>query len=513
MSALILVQGFFGTSASRLLIAVVAAVAVGALVSSIAVLMGHRQARLDRRLAGYEMPEAVAAGSPATSSLAPETATVQQAMEMTSRFHARTGLLAKTERLLEQADLPFRAAEVLFYVPMFAVLAFLLVAIVFGPIAGLITAVVVIAVPYVYLSRRTKSRLERFERQLPDTLTLLASSLRAGFSLLQALETLAQETAEPSRRELQRVFTEVRLGRPVEEALAEVAERMGSRDLAWTVMAIGIQREVGGNLAVLLDTVADTMTKRQQLRREVSALTAEGRLSAVDAQHLSTGHRGDPLAVPSRLHQRVVPSRHRGRRHRHLHDPDRHRMVLAQPHRRHRGLTCPSPSFSSSPSSRPQCCSARGRSRPRSSRVRRLARSTRTMAQYGGTNVRQQEMLESIGERVLAPVGSGLLGLARRFTPAGYVESLKRKIVLAGSPPGYEVDRFLVGKVLAVGMVIPWFLLVFVGLGIDGFIGLVIVALLSSLVLLRPGRDPRPPNRGPPPRTSSASSPTSSTSS
>jgi tight adherence protein B len=98
---------------------------------------------------------------------------------------------------------------------------------------------------------------------------------------MQGLEAVAQEIADPMRKELQRVFTEVRLGRVVEDALGDSAARMESRDLEWTVMAIKIQREVGGNLAVLLDTVADTMVKRERVRRELQALTAEGRLSAI----------------------------------------------------------------------------------------------------------------------------------------------------------------------------------------------------------------------------------------
>ena len=126
-----------------------------------------------------------------------------------------------------------------------------------------------------------RSRQLRFEHQLPDTLTLLASSLRAGFSLMQGLEAVAQEISDPMQKELQRVFTEVRLGRPVEDALGDAADRMDSNDLRWTVMAIRIQREVGGNLAVLLDTVSDTMVKRERIRRELRALTAEGRLSAI----------------------------------------------------------------------------------------------------------------------------------------------------------------------------------------------------------------------------------------
>ena len=104
--------------------------------------------------------------------------------------------------------------------------------------------------------------------------------MRAGFSFAQGLEAVAEEASEPARRELQRVYAESRLGRPIEDAMEDSAERMHSVDLLWAVMAIRIQREVGGNLAELLDTVADTMTERERLRHEILSLTAEGRMSA-----------------------------------------------------------------------------------------------------------------------------------------------------------------------------------------------------------------------------------------
>jgi tight adherence protein B len=257
-----------------LLIAVLVAVAAGLLVVAVSVLFDRRQAKVERQLAGYELAEQEAADGS-------ETAVVQQAMAVTSRWAERAGLLTRVENMLERADLPVRASELLFYVPAFAVVAFLLFAVIVGPIAGLIAAGVVAMGPFAYVGYRERQRLLAFEHQLPDTLTLLASSLRAGFSLMQGLEAVAQETAEPMRKELQRVFTEVRLGRPIEDALGDAADRMDSNDLRWTVMAIRIQREVGGNLAVLLDTVADTMVKRERVRRELRALTAEGRLSAV----------------------------------------------------------------------------------------------------------------------------------------------------------------------------------------------------------------------------------------
>ena len=285
----VIASAFIGSSGSRLLIALLTAAAVGLLVIAITVLLGRSQAKVERQLAGYELPDGTEAGPSGSAGgmSQPETAVVQQAMAFTSRMAVRTGLMARTEMMLEQADLPLRAGELLFYAPAFAIIVFLLFAVIAGPIVGLVGGVIVLLAPFSYLNYRQSSRRKRFERQLPDTLTLLASSLRAGFSLMQGLEAVAQEIADPMRKELQRVFTEVRLGRPVEDALGDAAVRMESKDLDWTVMAIRIQREVGGNLAVLLDTVADTMVKRERIRRELRALTAEGRLSAIILSILS----------------------------------------------------------------------------------------------------------------------------------------------------------------------------------------------------------------------------------
>jgi tight adherence protein B len=112
-------------------------------------------------------------------------------------------------------------------------------------------------------------------------LQLLSGSLRAGYSLLQGIEAVSKEVEDPMGKELRRVITEARLGREVEDSMDAVAERMASPDFAWAVMAIRIQREVGGNLSELLLTVADTMIERERLRRDIAALTAEGKLSAM----------------------------------------------------------------------------------------------------------------------------------------------------------------------------------------------------------------------------------------
>jgi tight adherence protein C len=114
-------------------------------------------------------------------------------------------------------------------------------------------------------------------------------------------------------------------------------------------------------------------------------------------------------------------------------------------------------------------------------------RSLQAVAVYGGgTTVREQEMLETVGDRVLAPVAKGFMDIARRLTPAGYVQSVKTRIVLAGSPPGFEVDRFLAAKVLATGSILLWVLLVHVVLGMGGLVGFLLIGGLSAAAFFAP---------------------------
>lgn len=207
---------------------------------------------------------------------------MNSAVGVTEGIAQRTGLLEKAEQKLEQADVPIRPAEALFFYFAGLLVLFFLSWLVSGnPITGLIVAFVAAMVPPAVLERRRSKRLKQFEAMLPDTLSLLSGTLRAGFSFIQGMEAVANETAEPMRRELQRAFTEAKLGVAVDEALDDVAVRMQSEDLRWAVLAIKIQREVGGNLAELLDTVSSTMIERERLRAEIKALTAEGRISAI----------------------------------------------------------------------------------------------------------------------------------------------------------------------------------------------------------------------------------------
>jgi tight adherence protein B len=210
-----------------------------------------------------------------------ETAVLKRIVGLTGRLADRAGLLSRTEDALEGADLPLRPPEALFFYFSSVFVIALLGIMLFPPGLALILIVAATILPVAWLHRRRKKRLRVFQTQLPSTLNLLSGSMRAGFSFAQGLESVANEAVEPTRRELQRVFTESRLGRPIEDALEDSANRMTSVDLMWAVMAIRIQREVGGNLAELLDTVADTMTQRERIRHEIKALTAEGRFSGI----------------------------------------------------------------------------------------------------------------------------------------------------------------------------------------------------------------------------------------
>ena len=134
--------------------------------------------------------------------------------------------------------------------------------------------------PRTWLRRTGRRRQKAFLMALPDSLQLLASSLSSGYSLAQALDALVQEGSEPMAGEMGRALAEARIGRPLEDSLDAVGERMDCEDFRWVVMAVRVQRQVGGNLAEVLGRVCATMRDRASLRRQVQALSAEGRLSA-----------------------------------------------------------------------------------------------------------------------------------------------------------------------------------------------------------------------------------------
>ncbi len=192
------------------------------------------------------------------------------------------GVFSMIETALEQANVPLRPGEAITIAIGIAIALGAVVLLVTGnPITALIIAVVALALAGGAVQAIASRERARFADQLPDTLNLISTSLRAGYSLLQAVEAVGSEAHDPTGREFQRAITETRLGRSPVDSLADVASRMESKDFDWAVLAINIQREVGGNLAEVLQTAAETMVERNRLRREMRALTAEGRISAI----------------------------------------------------------------------------------------------------------------------------------------------------------------------------------------------------------------------------------------
>jgi tight adherence protein B len=182
---------------------------------------------------------------------------------------------------LAEADLPLKPAEAIFFAGSAAILAMLIGLFTFKLLGMALAGVLFLLLPVGAVKYLGRKRRNKFEDQLPDTLQLLAGTLRAGYSLAQGMEVLSKQTEEPMRSELTQMMSEAQLGRPIEEALRDIATRMRSKDFETVVTAIEIQREVGGNLAELLTTVKKTLVARKGLRGEIKALTAEGRISAV----------------------------------------------------------------------------------------------------------------------------------------------------------------------------------------------------------------------------------------
>jgi tight adherence protein B len=263
-----------------------AAIFLGLLVVGIAIigprLRSDRSKRVDT-IERYVNPTTSVQMSPSTVSPHAISANL---VNIGERVMAGRESTTKTMALIERADLPLRAGEwwVLRVVAVFVGVAATMLLLDGGTLMKLFAAALGLglglAMPAFVLRFLAKRRTKKFETQLPDVLTLVASSLSTGFSLLQALDAVAKDAAEPAAKEFSRALAETRIGADVGEALERMAERTGSVNMRWTTMAIKIQREVGGNLAETLRTTAKTLREREELRRHVRALSAEGRLSA-----------------------------------------------------------------------------------------------------------------------------------------------------------------------------------------------------------------------------------------
>ena len=198
---------------------------------------------------------------------------VQGALE---RMKMQTRLAAE----LERSRIPLRPGEFVIVAIVSGVLGSALALLLTG--RPVIAVVALFAMPFlawrVVLIKVAKRRTA-FERQLPEALSLIAGSLEAGHTFLKAIEMMVEESEAPMSEEFERVLSETRLGDPLMDALDRMSLRLGIPDLAWVIQALRIQQSVGGRLAELLTTLAEFMRQREEIRREVKVLTAEGRLS------------------------------------------------------------------------------------------------------------------------------------------------------------------------------------------------------------------------------------------
>lgn len=189
---------------------------------------------------------------------------------------------SRMDLMMVRAGLPLLGSEFLAISAGLSLLVFVIFALAtLNPVTGLLAVLLFLAADFVFVQRRIAKRLNNFQRQLADCLSLVANSLRAGFSFLQTMEIISREMEPPMSTEFSRVMGDTSLGKSLDEALHDMDERVGSADFSLVVTAVLIQQQVGGNLATILDTIRSTITERIRLRREIGTLTAQGKASGM----------------------------------------------------------------------------------------------------------------------------------------------------------------------------------------------------------------------------------------
>jgi tight adherence protein B len=216
--------------------------------------------------------------APESSALAGAGAAAEAAVE---KVLLKRGRLAAGAEGLDRAGMSITLPKFVLAVGLWTLVAVAAGFLLAGTWPGLLMVVVVPFGARLLVKFKAGRRQAAFADQLDDSLQLMAGSLRAGHSLLRAVDAVSQDAPSPTAEEFARIVNETRVGRDLGDSLDEVAARMGSDDFTWIAQAIAIHREVGGNLAEVLDAVGQTIRERNAIRRQVKALSAEGKLSAL----------------------------------------------------------------------------------------------------------------------------------------------------------------------------------------------------------------------------------------
>ena len=196
-------------------------------------------------------------------------------------FLERKGFAAGVDEKLARADLPLRVGEYLLIRWLCALAVGGVAALLLGvPLAAVPAAALGYMLPAIFVWHRTQKRLGRFDEQLIDAMMLIAGGLRAGYSFLQGVEAVVREMEPPIGQEFNRLLQDLRIGVNIDEALTTLSRRIGSEEFDMMVTAVLVQRQSGGNLAEILETIAHTIRERMRIRREVQTLTAQERWSS-----------------------------------------------------------------------------------------------------------------------------------------------------------------------------------------------------------------------------------------
>jgi tight adherence protein B len=264
----------FGPGTFALALFVGGCVLAGALLASRAPAGARLRKRLEPHL-GEQKPD------PRGGRVQERFQTASTLMQATEKAFGNLAFWARLHSLIERADLPLRTVELVYACAGSALLLGLVFAVGGAPPLLILGAFALGgAAPILVVSFKAKRRLTAIDDQLPEVLTTLAASLKAGHSFRQGIQAVVDEGDGPASREFNRVLTETQLGRPMDSALAEMADRVGSKNLKFVVTAVTIQRQVGGSMAGIFDMVADAVRNRQQFARKIRSLTAMGRMSA-----------------------------------------------------------------------------------------------------------------------------------------------------------------------------------------------------------------------------------------
>jgi tight adherence protein B len=250
-----------------------AAISVFVLFYGIARLVSGNSAEVDKRLDQY--------GGRLEDSEEPERRDGKQFAEDMDKVLTKRGFAADLATDLARADIKMTVTEFLGLSGLSTAALFLVGTLILGgPVIGLVLGIVGFFAPRVYVKITQGKRLKAFNNQLADAVMLLANSLRSGYSLLQSMDTMAKQLAEPIGSEFARVVREIGLGIPNEVAFQNLLRRIDSDDLDLMITAINVQHEVGGNLAEILDKIGNIIRERIRIKGEIQTLTAMQRVSS-----------------------------------------------------------------------------------------------------------------------------------------------------------------------------------------------------------------------------------------